>query len=113
MFQTFSCSFAGHRNLEETIFNTNIEATSAIARQLRLRNLGGMILIDFIDMADSDHQRRVIHSLESATSKDRAKINIHGFTALGLIEMTRKRTGIDINCGHGFGLIDDNVATGF
>ena len=85
-------AFVGHRNLEETIFNTNIEATSAIARQLRLRNLGGMILIDFIDMADSDHQRRVIHSLESATSKDRAKINIHGFTALGLIEMTRKRT---------------------
>ena len=85
-------AFVGHRNLEETIFNTNIEATSAIARQLRLRNLGGMILIDFIDMADADHQRRVIHSLESATSKDRAKINIHGFTALGLIEMTRKRT---------------------
>ena len=85
-------AFVGHRNLEETIFNTNIEATSAIARQLRLRNLGGMILIDFIDMTDSDHQRRVIHSLESATSKDRAKINIHGFTALGLIEMTRKRT---------------------
>ncbi|WP_158771949.1 MULTISPECIES: ribonuclease G [unclassified Paraglaciecola] len=85
-------AFVGHRNLEETIFNTNIEATSAIARQLRLRNLGGMILIDFIDMTDADHKRRVIHSLENATSKDRAKINIHGFTALGLIEMTRKRT---------------------
>jgi ribonuclease G len=85
-------AFVGHRNLEETIFNTNIEATLAIARQLRLRNLGGMIIIDFIDMSDSDHQRRVLHSLEMATSKDRAKINIHGFTALGLIEMTRKRT---------------------
>ncbi|MFT4994672.1 MAG: ribonuclease G [Paraglaciecola sp.] len=85
-------AFVGHRNLEETIFNTNIEATQAIARQLRLRNLGGMILIDFIDMTDADHQRRVIHSLELATGKDRAKINIHGFTALGLIEMTRKRT---------------------
>ncbi|GAB5381714.1 MAG: ribonuclease G [Aliiglaciecola sp.] len=85
-------AFVGHRNLEETIFNTNIEATQAIARQLRLRNLGGMILIDFIDMTDEDHKRRVLHSLEVATSKDRAKTNIHGFTALGLIEMTRKRT---------------------
>lgn len=85
-------AFVGHRNLEETIFNTNIEATLAIARQLRLRNLGGMILIDFIDMTEPDHKRRVLHSLEGATSKDRAKINIHGFTALGLIEMTRKRT---------------------
>lgn len=85
-------AFVGHRNLEETIFNTNIEATQAIARQLRLRNLGGMILIDFIDMTDSDHKRRVLHTLEQATSKDRAKTNVHGFTALGLIEMTRKRT---------------------
>lgn len=85
-------AFVGHRNLEETIFNTNIEATQAIARQLRLRNLGGMILIDFIDMSDADHKRRVLHSLEVACSKDRAKTNIHGFTSLGLIEMTRKRT---------------------
>ncbi|MEP0355182.1 MAG: ribonuclease G [Paraglaciecola sp.] len=85
-------AFVGHRNLEETIFNTNIEATQAIARQLRLRNLGGMILIDFIDMTVEDHKRRVMHSLEVATVNDRAKINIHGFTALGLIEMTRKRT---------------------
>ncbi|MFT2092259.1 ribonuclease G [Paraglaciecola sp. 2405UD69-4] len=85
-------AFVGHRNLEETIFNTNIEATQAIARQLRLRNLGGMILIDFIDMTVEDHKRRVMHSLEVATVNDRAKINIHGFTSLGLIEMTRKRT---------------------
>lgn len=85
-------AFVGHRNLEETIFNTNIEATSAIARQLRLRNLGGMILIDFIDMNELDHKRRVLHSLEVNMAKDRAKSNIHGFTSLGLIEMTRKRT---------------------
>lgn len=85
-------AFVGHRNLEETIFNTNIEATSAIARQLRLRNLGGMILIDFIDMVEPDHKRRVLHSLEVGMAKDRAKSNIYGFTALGLIEMTRKRT---------------------
>ena len=85
-------AIVGHRNLEETIFNTNSEATSAIARQLRLRNLGGMILIDFIDMTDPDHQRRVLHSLDVAMAKDRAKSSIYGFTKLGLIEVTRKRT---------------------
>lgn len=85
-------AFVGHRNLEETIFNTNIEATSAIARQLRLRNLGGMILIDFIDMMNEDHKRRVQNALEINMAKDRAKSNIHGYTSLGLIEMTRKRT---------------------
>jgi ribonuclease G len=85
-------AFVGHRNLEETIFNTNVEATSAIARQLRLRNLGGMILIDFIDMVEPDHKKRVLHSLEVGMAKDRAKSNIYGFTSLGLIEMTRKRT---------------------
>jgi ribonuclease G len=78
--------------VEETIFNTNVEATSAIARQLRLRNLGGMILIDFIDMVEPDHKKRVLHSLEVGMAKDRAKSNIYGFTSLGLIEMTRKRT---------------------
>ncbi len=85
-------AFVGHRNLDETIFNTNVEATQAIARQLRLRNLGGIIIIDFIDMSNDDHRRRVLHSLESALSKDRVKTGIHGFSALGLVEMTRKRT---------------------
>ena len=85
-------AFVGHRNLDETIFNTNIEATQAIARQLRLRNLGGIIIIDFIDMANDDHRRRVLHSLENVLSKDRVKTGIHGFSALGLVEMTRKRT---------------------
>jgi ribonuclease G len=85
-------AFVGHRNLEETIFNTNIEATQAIARQLRLRNLGGIIIVDFIDMASEDHQRRVLHSLEMAMSKDKVKFSINGFSALGLVEMTRKRT---------------------
>ncbi|WP_024597406.1 Rne/Rng family ribonuclease, partial [Pseudoalteromonas sp. AC163] len=85
-------AFVGHRNLEETIFNTNVEATSAIARQLRLRNLGGIIIIDFIDMVSEDHKRRVLHSLESALAKDRTKTNINGLSALGLVEMTRKRT---------------------
>ncbi|ART80801.1 ribonuclease G [Oceanisphaera avium] len=85
-------AFVGHRNLEETIFNTNTEATQAIARQLRLRNLGGIIIIDFIDMYDDDHKRRVLHSLASALTKDRAKTNVNGFSQLGLVEMTRKRT---------------------
>jgi len=85
-------AFVGHRNLEETIFNTNIEATQGIARQLRLRNLGGIIIVDFIDMLDKDHQRRVLHSLEMAMSKDKVKFSISGFSSLGLVEMTRKRT---------------------
>ncbi|MEM6052703.1 ribonuclease G [Erwinia sp. P7711] len=85
-------AFVGHRNLDETIFNTNIEATQAIARQLRLRNLGGIIIIDFIDMTNEDHRRRVLHSLEQALSKDRVKTGINGFSQLGLVEMTRKRT---------------------
>lgn len=85
-------AFVGHRNLEDTIFNTNVEATQAIARQLRLRNLGGIIIIDFIDMQSEDHKRRVLHSLEQALAHDRTKCNVHGFSALGLVEMTRKRT---------------------
>ncbi len=85
-------AFVGHRSLEDTIFNTNSEATQAIARQLRLRNLGGIIIIDFIDMDSKDHQRRVLQSLEIALSKDRAKTKINGFSTLGLVEMTRKRT---------------------
>ncbi|MCJ8319947.1 MAG: ribonuclease G [Colwellia sp.] len=85
-------AFVGHRNLEDTIFSTNIEATQAIARQLRLRNLGGIIIVDFIDMHDEDHKRRVLHSLEVAMAKDNVKFSLHGFSALGLVEMTRKRT---------------------
>ena len=85
-------AFVGHRNLDETIFNTNIEATKAIAQQLQLRNLGGIIIIDFIDMQTDEHRSRVIESLEEALSKDRVKTNVNGFTQLGLVEMTRKRT---------------------
>lgn len=85
-------AFVGHRNLEETIFNTNIEATIAIARQLRLRNLGGIIIIDFIDMQEDLHRERVLQSLQDFLSKDRARTTINSFSALGLVEMTRKRT---------------------
>ncbi|OOF40116.1 ribonuclease E/G [Rodentibacter rarus] len=85
-------AFVGRRDLEETIFNTNIEATKAIAQQLQLRNLGGIIIIDFIDMHLEDHRNRVLESLQDALSKDRVKTNVNGFTQLGLVEMTRKRT---------------------
>ncbi|NQZ90545.1 MAG: ribonuclease G [Colwellia sp.] len=84
--------FVGHRNLEETIFNTNLEATQAIARQLRLRNLGGIIIVDFIDMNSTEHQKRVLHSLDVAMAKDNVKHSISNFSKLGLVEMTRKRT---------------------
>ncbi len=85
-------AFVGHRNLADTIFSTNIEATQVIARQLRLRNLGGIIIVDFIDMHNDDHKRRVLHSLDMAMGKDKVKYSLHGFSALGLVEMTRQRT---------------------
>lgn len=85
-------AFVGHRNLEETIFNTNIEATKAIAQQLQLRNLGGIIIIDFIDMQHEEHRTRVLESLQQALARDPMKVNVNGFTQLGLVEMTRKRT---------------------
>ncbi len=84
--------FVGHRNLEETIFKTNLEAATAIARQLRLRNLGGIIILDFIDMEDNEHQRQVLRTLEKSMERDHAKTNITGVSELGLVEMTRKRT---------------------
>ncbi|GMG86590.1 ribonuclease G [Biformimicrobium ophioploci] len=85
-------AFVGHRNLEETIFKTNLEAATTIARQLRLRNLGGIIIIDFIDMQDEEHQRQVLRTLEKAMERDNAKTCITGVSELGLVEMTRKRT---------------------
>ena len=84
--------FVGHRTLEETIFKTNLEAATAIARQMRLRNLGGIIIIDFIDMEDEEHQRQVLRTLEKQLERDHAKTNIIGITELGLVQMTRKRT---------------------
>ena len=85
-------AFVGHRNLEETIFKTNLEAARAISRQLRLRNLGGIIIIDFIDMDDVEHQRQVHRMLEKMLERDHAKTKITGVSELGLVEMTRKRT---------------------
>ncbi|MCC7257520.1 MAG: ribonuclease G [Gammaproteobacteria bacterium] len=84
--------YVGHRNLEETIFRTNLEAAVAIARQLRLRNLGGIIIIDFIDMEEPEHRAQVIAVLRAALDEDHAHTDITQVSPLGLVEMTRKRT---------------------
>ena len=85
-------SFLGQRNLEETVYRTNLEAAQAVARQLRLRNLGGIIIIDFIDMSDAEHRRQVLRTLEKSLSRDHARTTVYDFSPLGLVEMTRKRT---------------------
>jgi ribonuclease G len=85
-------AFVGHRNQEETIFKTNMEAAQAICRQLRLRNLGGIIIIDFIDMIEEEHKRQVLRGLEKCLARDHAKTHITEVSSLGLVEMTRKRT---------------------
>ena len=84
--------YVGGRSFSETIFKTNLEAAQAIARQLRLRNLGGIILVDFIDMADEAHREQVQQELGHGLEQDRTKVRISGFTSLGLVELTRKRT---------------------
>ncbi len=84
--------FVGVRNFDDTIFKTNLEAAQAIARQLRLRNLGGIIIIDFIDMTGEEHRAAVLAEFNKALARDRTKMTVNGFTALGLVEMTRKRT---------------------
>jgi ribonuclease G len=84
--------FVGARNFDDTIFKTNLEAAGAIARQLRLRNLGGIIIVDFIDMARDDHQAAVLTEFRKQLARDRTRTTVSGFTGLGLVEMTRKRT---------------------
>ena len=84
--------YLGTSSLEETVFRTNLEAAQAVPRQLRLRNLGGIIVIDFIDMMDPEHQRQVLRTLEKASEEDPARIRIEGFSTLGLVQMSRKRT---------------------
>ena len=84
--------YVGHRNLEETIFRTNLEAAVTIARQLRVRNLGGIIVLDFIDMQDEDHRQALLDALQAALAEDRAQTHIASVSPLGLVEMTRKRT---------------------
>ena len=84
--------FVGGRNFDDTIFKTNLEASQVIARQLRLRNLGGIIIIDFIDMENPDHRAAVLAEFNKALDRDRTRLTVNGFTHLGLVEMTRKRT---------------------
>ena len=85
-------SFLGGSRFEETVYRTNLEAASMIPRQLRLRNLGGIIIIDFIDMDNPEHQRNVLRALEKASEGDRARLAFEGFSSLGLVQMSRKRT---------------------
>lgn len=85
-------AYVGSRNLEETIFKTNLEAAQAIARQLRLRNLGGIIILDFIDMLDPEHKRQVLRTLEKHLERDHTKSHLSEVSSLGLVQMTRKRT---------------------
>ncbi len=85
-------AYVGHRTLEETIFRTNLEAAVAIARQLRLRNLGGIIIVDFIDMQEEEHRKQVLQALEKSLASDHAKNHISSVSPLGLVEMTRRRT---------------------
>jgi ribonuclease G len=85
-------AFVGSRNFDDTVFKTNLEAAQAIARQLRLRNLGGIIVVDFIDMQSEEHRAAVLEELRRALSRERTRMTVNGFTALGLVEMTRKRT---------------------
>jgi ribonuclease G len=85
-------SYVTGRNFDDTIFKTNLEAAHAIARQLRLRNLGGIIILDFIDMENVEHRNAVLAELHKALSRDRVKVSVSGFSMLGLVEMTRKRT---------------------
>ncbi len=84
--------FVGARNFDDTIFKTNLEASQAIARQLRLRNLGGIVIVDFIDMMKENHRDAVLAEFQKQLARDRIKTNVNGFSALGLLEMTRKRT---------------------
>jgi ribonuclease G len=84
--------FVGGRNFDDTIFKTNLEAAQVIARQLRLRNLGGIIIVDFIDMDNEVHREAVLSEFRKALALDRTRITVNGFTQLGLVEMTRKRT---------------------
>ena len=85
-------AYVGARNFDDTIFKTNLEAAGAIARQLRLRNLGGIIIADFIDMLREEHREAVLQEFRKQLARDRVKTMVSGFSPLGLVEMTRKRT---------------------
>ena len=84
-------SYVGRRNLEETLFRTNLEAASAIARELRLRNIGGIIIVDFIDMEEEEHRRDVVRALTEAVHRDSAGAQVSDMSDFGLVQIVRKR----------------------
>ncbi len=90
-------AYVGRKDFADTVYQTNLEATEVIARQMRLRNLGGMIIVDFIDMHNDSHKADVLESLRKAVSLDRNMVTVSGFSELGLVEMTRKRTRDSLN----------------
>ena len=96
VFDVNSAKFTGKRALEETILRLNLEACQEIACQIRLRNLSGIILSDFVDMETEEHRQQVAEAMRQALALDRVKTVIHGFTSLGLMEVTRKRTGLPL-----------------
>lgn len=89
--------YVGERSLNDTVFKTNMEAVSEIARQLRLRNIGGIVIIDFIDMDNAEDKNRLLAALEEEMKKDRIRITVMGITQLGLVELTRKKIGHDLS----------------
>ena len=111
--------YVGDNNLQQTILEVNIEAAKEIARQLRLRDISGIIIIDFIDMEVEENKYKVVAALEEALAKDRTKTNVLGITGLGLVEMTRKKMRRKLSsivkrtcpyCG-GSGLVDSEETT--
>lgn len=111
--------YVGQHSLEETVYRTNLEAAQVVPRQLRLRNLGGIVVIDFIDMEEEEHQRQVLRALEKACEGDHARIRIEGFSGLGLVQLSRKRTRESLYqqicepCGHceGRGIVKTSEST--
>lgn len=89
--------YVGSTNLEDTVHKTNLDAAVEIARQIRLRNIGGIIIIDFIDMIEEEHRRHVLKVLEEEIKKDKTKVHVLGITQLGLVEMTRKKVRPSLN----------------
>lgn len=107
--------YIGKGSLEDTIYRTNQEAAAEIARQLRLRDIGGIVIIDFIDMADQDRREKLVELLIEETSRDRIQVTVEGMTRLGLVELTRKKSRLTVQkkmkhvcgiCG-GTGFVDD------
>ena len=87
-----TAKFTGKDRLSDTVLQTNLEACQEIARQVRLRNISGIIIIDMIDMRSREHHQTVLAELNRVFANDRVKTVVHGFTSLGLVEMTRKRS---------------------